>query len=147
MFPLSRRKVLILSGTALSAGIAGCSTVAVLSTETRLGDLRVENYLSEPHTIRILILEDGEPVYWNAVELEAVSDGRTYVEYLEGYPTREGSFVLYAWMDAQPKSEWQRLDLGEYDNSCLNLSIAITPFQGGAIRFYELDTDCPPDES
>ena len=127
MSPLSRRTVLTLGGTALCTGLAGCATLGEASpADTRLHELTVANHESEPHTVHVLLLEDGEPVYMASREVEGRTDpDRVPGGEFEGYPTEAGSYVLYAWRDDQPRPEWRRFDFSEYDVDCVEIAIHV----------------------
>lgn len=97
------------------------------------------------HEISVLLLEDGEPLYWDSRSISAFpeDDGRAGSYDFEGFPTNHGTYTLYAWRNHQPRSEWETLDIGEISEECIEIIIIVEGGGGGTsgeldIRF----TDC-----
>lgn len=114
MVHVTRRKALQLSGSAILAGLAGCSTLDSGSApDTTLGEIEVTNLNFRPHTVSVLIIDDDEPVY--SAEMDAgaaepeVDDSSDVTTAgggsFEGFPTEVEESVLYAWCDRQPIPE------------------------------------------
>jgi hypothetical protein len=78
----------------------------------------------------VLLLVDGEPVYWASKEATPTEDGTLGGAVFEGYPTEPGDYVLHAHIDSQPRSEWECFDFAEYDVSCLGILIVIGDLNG-----------------
>lgn len=132
MSRLSRRGLLRIAGGAGLAGLAGCTVLSDESSKTpRFGYLSVGNYDLRSYTVHVVVLESSEPVYWRTREATAGSEAPTSGEVspggveLEGYPTDPGNYELHVRLDGDPRSAWRTLDFGEYDVSCIGVSIRI----------------------
>ncbi|MEZ3163068.1 hypothetical protein ABNG03_01195 [Halorubrum sp. RMP-47] len=134
MARLTRRKALQTGGSAIVAGLAGCSTLdRGASPALRLGEIEVENLDFRPHTVSVAILDDEEPLYWTEMDVSAAepeADDSSSVAAagsgsFEGFPTQVEGCLLYAWRDDQPTSEWEAFDFGEVHASCLGLNVHI----------------------
>lgn len=79
---------------------------------------------TSPHAVEVLLEDGGDPVYRVATRCPA-RDGQLGGHVFEGYPTEPGAYVLHVGVDDRPRSEWERLDLGEYDASCLGVIVDI----------------------
>ncbi|WP_435345051.1 hypothetical protein [Haloarchaeobius sp. HRN-SO-5] len=128
---ISRRKALQLGGTSITVGLTGCTSILPTSQDDpRLVELGAGNHDPEAHVVYVLLVTDGEPVYWNRMALaphdsDGDSDGDSDWGEFDGYPTEPGSFLLYVWRDGQARSDWQRIDFREHDASCLGITIQI----------------------
>lgn len=131
---VTRRKALQFSGSAILAGLAGCSTVDSGSApNTTLGEIEVTNLDFRRHRVSVLIIDDDEPVYsaeMDAGAAEPEGDDSSDVAsagggLFEGFPTEVEESVLYAWRDGQPIPKWKTFDFRERDASCLGLDIQI----------------------
>jgi hypothetical protein len=128
---LTRRTALRSGGAILAGGLTGCTEFDQESSRTpRLGELVVVNYDSRSHMVHVLLLVDGDPVYWASKEATPREDGMLGGAVFEGYPTEPGNYVLHVRIDNQRRSEWARFDFGEYDVSCLGIQIAIGDLNG-----------------
>lgn len=141
MFSLNRREILQLGGVSLGVGTAGCTSVGINSSgPPRLVKLTIGNHDPEPYTVYVMLLKDGEPVFWNVMDADAANPdtNRPGGGRLEGYPTEADSYVLYAWRDDQPRSDWQRFDFGDHDAECVGIYIQIGYFDSdtGELRIY-----------
>lgn len=134
MARLTRRKALQTGGSAILAGLAGCSSFNRDASSTlTLGEMGVLNLDFRPHTVSVAILDDKEPVYWaemNASAAEPEEDDSSSVATagggsFEGFPAEVGEYLLYAWRDNQPTSEWEMFDFSEVDTSCVGLDIHV----------------------
>ncbi|WP_416838086.1 hypothetical protein [Haloferax sp. DFSO52] len=123
---LTRRDALRRGGVALTVGLAGCTTASQQSSQTpQLGELDVLNYDPVPHTIHVVLLDAGEPVYWASADVSPAKNGELGgVEFVD-LPTEPGEYVLHVRADDQPKSEWETFDFGEYEVECLGIQIKI----------------------
>jgi len=134
MPPLTRCRALQLAGMASVGGLAGCVTSDEESSEpSRLAELTVSNHDPRQYTVHVVVLEDGEPVYWDSKQASPAEDGQLGGATFEGYPTEPGHYVLHARLDDQPESEWKRFDFAEYDTPCLGLNIAIGDATDGRV--------------
>ncbi|RQG95069.1 hypothetical protein [Natrarchaeobius chitinivorans] len=127
MSALTRRRAFQSGAVALAALGGGCTSLGRETPEpTRLNEISVWNYDPEPRTVYVLVLDD-DPVYWSLEVADAYSENDDVLGGAEfdGLPAESGTYVLYAWRDDQPRSEWERLDLGEYGHTCTNLVIRI----------------------
>lgn len=146
-----------MSGSAIIAGLSGCTAFARGGTESTLGHITVSNLDFRSHTVSVLILDGEEPVYSAEVDASAakpeeddssevaISGGGSF----EGVPTEVGDHVLYAWRDRQPTSEWKQFDFSEVDASCLGLDIEIGSVaesrRGEVSIWYTTDTNACED--
>lgn len=150
MSPLSRRQLLGVGGAALGTGLAGCSSLGSDgesgTVPTRLSELQVGNRDPHPYTVYVLLVEDGDPRYWNVMDVEAHEDDGSPLPggEFEGYPTDAGEYALYAWRDDQPRSEWRRYDFREHDAECVNATILVgwEDDRTGRVRLLT-STGCP----
>lgn len=135
----TRRRALQLCSVALAGGAAGCAaSIRDSSVDPTLGELDASNYDFSSYTVSVLVLDGDEPVYSEEKEIESAepeesdpSDvARTGWATFEGFPTDVGDYVLYAWRDDQPPSEWAEFDFREWDTPCLGLSIQIGDLTG-----------------
>ncbi|WP_157526133.1 hypothetical protein [Halorientalis sp. IM1011] len=134
MVHVTRRQALQLSGCAVVAGLAGCGVLNRDSTPSpTLGEIGVTNLDFRPHTVSVLILDEGEPVYSAEMDVAAAKpevDDSTDVATagsgsFEGFPTKVEGSVLYAWRDRQPVSKWEKFDFQDKTTSCLGLNVHI----------------------
>jgi hypothetical protein len=134
MVRLTRRKALQTGGSAIAAGLAGCSALdRGASPDLTLGEIEVENLDFRPHAVSVAILDDEEPVYWAEMDVSAAepeADDSSGVAAagggsFEGFPSQVGGCRLYAWRDEQPTSEWEVFDFNSVDASCLGLNIHV----------------------
>lgn len=116
-------------GAALGVGLAGCSVLSQesTSTDTRLGELSVNNLDSKPHTVHVLMLADDEPVYWTSVQAEPFDPETEQAggDTVDGYPTDPGGYVLHAWYDSQSTDVWKRFNFSTHDAPCAILTINV----------------------
>lgn len=125
---LRRRQFLQISGVTVTASLAGCGAVGRTEPPQRwVEELGVSNLHSETHTVSVLLLRDGEPVYWRSMETEPYNEEeqRAGGGRFEGYPTEPGPYVLYVRLDSQPRSMWKRFTLADHDHECLELEIHV----------------------
>lgn len=123
---LTRRALLRLGGVTLAGGLAGCNALDQQSSKTpQLGDLTVTNHDPQPHTVHVLLLDNGEPVYWASKEATPATDGALGGARFEEFPTKPGNYVLHVRINSQRESKWERLDFSKYDVSCIGIMIAI----------------------
>lgn len=126
MSPLTRRTLLRLGGVTFAGGLAGCNAFGQQSSKTpRLGELAVTNYDPRPHTVHVLLLDDGEPVYWASTQVSPAEDGALGGARFEEFPTEPRNYVLHVRADSQPQAKWESFDFSEYEVSCLGIKIAI----------------------
>ncbi|WP_115864758.1 hypothetical protein [Halorussus litoreus] len=157
MSALTRRRALQLCSVALAGGTAGCATSSRNSSvDPTLSELDANNYDFRSYTVSVLVLDGDEPVYSAEKEIgpaepeesDSSEVARTGGARFEGFPTDVGDYVLYAWRDDQPTSEWAAFDFREWDTPCLGLNIQIgdvTGSQTGEVSiWYTKDPDrCP----
>lgn len=104
----------------------------------------VTNYDRRPHTVHVLILDDGNPVYWASKRVPAGDETSPGSVRFEGYPTEPGDSVLHVRTDSQPKSGRERLDFGERTASCIGLDIGIGDVNGtspGDVTIWETNNE------
>ncbi|MFC7202427.1 hypothetical protein ACFQJC_02795 [Haloferax namakaokahaiae] len=123
MDSLTRRRLLHLGSVALMGGVAGCSSAAEPPHPT-LGELDVVNFDSTSYTVHVLLFRAGDVVYWASEPVEPATDHTLGGARFDGYPT-ESIDELVVRRDDQPKPEWERFDLTEYETDCLGFSIHI----------------------
>jgi hypothetical protein len=118
----SRRSTLALAGISL-ASLAGCSSFA--RGGIRIGYLAVENEHPEPRDVQVLLLADGEPVFWQTVHADGVDEEANAVggEILAGYPDEAGSYDIYAKLVGQ--DDWKSTDLTELDAGCCQVIVKV----------------------
>lgn len=155
MTDCSRRRLLAL-GTAVTVGaVAGCTgtdenTVGTPGVDGPvLETLSLENLNNHSHTLDIVIQWDDEIEYWEAHELDAISDGgASSLVLAEGWPTEPGEFQLTVRLDSDTRVRFSSTELP--DRECQNLVILIsregtlsilTDVSGGACSDDEPDTD------
>lgn len=146
---ITRRNTLQFSGAFLALGVAGCTEISPDSSEaSRLAGLHVGNYDRESYIVHVLLVEDGEPAYWDKMEIEPVDEHRLGGGNFDGYPTDPGNYVLYVWRDDQSRSEWTQVDFDNHDRSCLDLTILIgmRGTSAGEITITST-TRCPDEQS
>ncbi len=126
-------------------GLAGCTSILrTFQDDPRLVELGAFNFDPEEHVVYVLLIKEGEPVYWERLALgpydsDADSDGGAF----DGYPTESGPYVLYVWRDDQARTDWQRLDFREYDTSCLGVTVMIgDPFADRGEIHVHHHSDC-----
>lgn len=126
MYSLTRRTLLRLGGVALAGVLAGCNTLEQqFSTPPQLGKLSVINYDPRPHTVHVLLLDDGEPVYWDSKEVNPAEDGEHGGTHFTKLPTAPSNYVLQVRADSHPDSKWEHFDFSEYDASCISIKISV----------------------
>jgi len=103
MARLTRRKALQTGGSAILAGLAGCSSFNRDASSTlTLGEMGVLNLDFRPHTVSVAILDDNEPVYWSEMKASAAEpegDDSSSVATagggsFEGFPAEVGEYLL-----------------------------------------------------
>jgi len=130
----TRRRALRLCSVALAGGAAGCaSSIRDSPVDPTLGELDASNYDFRSYALSVLVLDGDEPVYSEKKEIGAaepeasdsseiaVLGGATF----EGFPTDVQDYVLYAWRDDQPSSEWAEFDFHELDAPCVGLDVHV----------------------
>ena len=131
MTSVSRRRFLRTGAAALGVGAAGCVSFGDDDESgpagTRLNSLQVGNHDRRHRTVYVLLLEGGEPTYWEAMEADPYDAGENRLGggEFQNYPTEAGEYVLYAWRDDQPRPEWRRFDLREHDADCVNVFVMV----------------------
>lgn len=122
----TRRELLQFTAPGLLPPASGC-TFENDSTEVRIAEISIGNRGPTPYSIHVLLLEDGEPVYWRSKEVEEFSDedDRFGGGELTGVPSDSGTYVLYAWRGDRPRSEREERDLGTNDSSCAAVLILV----------------------
>ena len=90
-------------------------------------EISVLNRDPATYTVSMLLVEDGEPVYWDSVDVDAYSADSDTVgsAEFENYPTEPGAYTLYVWRDDQPRSAWAEYDLREYDLPCVKFLVIL----------------------
>ncbi|WP_460917901.1 hypothetical protein [Salinarchaeum chitinilyticum] len=128
---LTRRNVLQAASTSAVVGLAGCSLLADSSSQPpELGSIEVLNDDDSPHTVQVLLLEDGTPVFWRSVRLAGASaDASSFAEF-EQQPTGPEPYVIYARLGEASPSAWRRLDVGQYSTACIGISIQVDDRDG-----------------
>lgn len=118
---LSRRSVTIFTGCCL-VPFSGCSSFD--SDNIQIGYLAVENEHSDSQEVQVLLVEDGEPVYWRTVSADGFDEEANTVggKIMDGYPERPGEYVVYATRDGD---EPKKADLTELDSDCCQVIIKI----------------------
>ncbi|MFP8957569.1 hypothetical protein ACLI4Y_12635 [Natrialbaceae archaeon A-CW3] len=150
----SRRRALQCGSVVLAGTLAGCLDRFRSDPETvpRLSQLSVANMDSSPATVSALVLEDGDPVFHDRLEADALEGNRAGGGEFDGYPTEPGQYEIYAWYDDQSRSEWGHIDLGDlverYSGSnetpCYRVRVRIESASGNDRRlsiWYGVD-DC-----
>lgn len=131
MTSVKRRAALKSCGAVLLAGLTGCSQLKspLSSKALKLEAVTVENQDAAPHTARVLILKDDEPMYSNSVTVDGLDQRFDTVG--EGnftdVPPNPGPAVLYAWVDDQRTTAWKRFDFTDSNNDCVGLHLKIQP--------------------
>ncbi|MDZ5812229.1 hypothetical protein U4E84_12840 [Halorubrum sp. AD140] len=121
---MRRRTVLATTGLALVGTTSGCQSGAETSPppeDVRVTDMRYRNADRRPYRLHVLLLEDGEPVYWTAEDVppaETQGDGELLVREraFEEYPTDPARYELHARLSGDPRSEWVSTDFREVDS-------------------------------
>lgn len=111
---MDRRAFLAATGSALVGVLGGCQADTRASPppdEVRVIDLRYQNWDRRPCRLHVLLLEDGDPVYWttkDVVPAERQDDGSLLVQArpFEGYPTEPAPCVLHTRLEQAPPSDW-----------------------------------------
>lgn len=147
MKPINRRDVLRAGGLTASGMLAGCSSiVSGSSSEIRIGGISVINYHSKPHWAHVLVVEDGEPVFWRSKRLASEYSGKDTGGLLDGVPEEPGEYVFYIRLDE--REQRKRWDLREEEPDCLSLTANIgTPVkkkEGRAEIELFKSLDCTP---
>ena len=128
----TRRDMLRLAGGASLFGLAGCGAIGNESSTTpQFGSLWVQNFDHRPHTVHVMIREGGDVVYWRTKEATAASESQESGGVVfEEYPTEPGEYELFVRLDDGRRSEWRTFDFGEFDASCIGLTIQIGSYGG-----------------
>ena len=148
MSPCTRRRILQLNSVVLGGSLAGCTRSrdepSSSTTEIRLNVLQAVNRDQQPYTIHVLLVENGEPVYWKSAEVSPYNpaENRLGGGQFEAYPTDPGEYVLYAWRDDQPRDEWRQSDLRDHDAPCANIVIMIGDADTGTVKILR-SFGCP----
>lgn len=133
MGSVTRRRAVRVLGACLVGGSAGCTAFGRDAREfPELYRLRASNSDTRPHTVHVVLLEDGEPVYWDSGDLQPREDGVVDSVTFEGYPTDAAPYVLHARIDEQPRSEWRTVEFATFDQPCLSLDLEIGDEEPGA---------------
>jgi len=125
---LTRRRLLVSVVPAVGGGVAGCTGLgAVQRSAPTIEHLEAQSENPEPHTVSVLLLADGEPLFAETVDLPPYNPetNRIRTQIFEGYPTDEPVETLYAWRDDQPRDDWQEADLTRTDNECEDIIVRI----------------------
>lgn len=130
---MNRRVFLIAAGTALSAAVSGCQDDSEFTShpeDIRLTRLDYLNFDPKSYNLHVLLLRDGEPVYWRSRETQSADtrDDGTF----SGYPTEPAPYELYARLGEDSRSEWQMTDFrtdmrvaGDPDYVCYHVRLTI----------------------
>jgi len=154
---MERRAVLATAGPALLGVISGCQSNTGASPppeDVRLIDLRYRNRDQQSYRLNVLLVEDGEPVYWtvkDVVPAETQDDGSLLIQArtFEGYPIEPAPYVLYARLEASPPSDWHTTDFeglgsvsGDPEYLCVETEIEIVDSQLNLENDFEVpDSD------
>lgn len=121
-----RRQFLQLGGTALAAGLAGCSMLdREPADETRITELMVVNHNERRHTVHALLQDDDEVVYWSSIQATPAKKdaNRAGGGKFTGYPTSTGADELYVKADNQPNGTWTTARIDDSDVPCVHFVI------------------------
>lgn len=144
---VTRRTALRGSAALLAAVGAGCaSRLRDASEPTSVKEISVWNGDPEPHAVHALLLEGGDPVCWESVDVDPYSpDGDVFggAEF-EEFPSEPGAYRLYVWRDDQPRSAWEELDLREYELPCTKVVVMIGERRRGEVTLHR-SAGCPND--
>lgn len=155
---MERRTFLATAGPALGGVLSGCQSDSEFGPppeDVRLSNLRYRNTDRRSDRLHVILLEDGEPVYWTAKEVAPAvvqDDGSLLVQArtFEGYPTEPAPYVLYARLEDAPRSEWRttRFDgsgsvSGDPDYLCSDVTIVIRD----ARLDLRVDLELPDDDT
>lgn len=120
-------RALLAAGLLLVAALAGCSAVLDDDTESasppELNGVSLVNEHAEPHSLDVVVTENGSVVYWTRVELEAAtveSDGTRAATTERLEPPALGDRGEYAVaFRLDDAASGRRLDASEYlSESC-----------------------------
>lgn len=121
---LPRRRFVAIAGGGV-ASLSGCAARG--SDEIRIGYLAVESEHAEPQHVQVLLLVDGEPVYWRTVHADGFDEEANAVggEILADYPDEPDAYVCYAKRNGG--DGWKSADLTELDAGCCQVIVKVRP--------------------
>ena len=125
MSRLTRRKTLQLGGAVLATGLAGCSAFEEESQTAVLGKLEAVNNDGRSHTLHVLLLDDGNPVYWDSKEVLPADESGLGFARFEGYPTEPDGYALHVRIETQPKSGWEQFDFDQPNTTCYGFLLSV----------------------
>ena len=128
MVLLSRRRLLQSAAPVVGGGVAGCTDLhAGRASPPTVELLEAQNENPASHSVSVLLLTDGEPLFGETVRLEPYDPETNQLRTARfgGYPTDEPVETIYAWRDDQPRDDWQKADLTESGHDCEELYIRI----------------------
>lgn len=121
---MNRRRILATAGSAITASIAGCSSVLDSDDAIELAGVSAVNYGEESRTLSVDVLDDGSVVHSAELRLEGGGD----IEPIGiecGWP-ESGEFVLKGAV-AENNTEAER-SLTEGDGDCFFATFEIDKF-------------------
>ena len=105
---MSRRRYLLLL-TSVATSLAGCQSIRRSDDETPVGPellaIGVGNWHSKPHTVRVRVRRNGDPVFQREVTLDSYSEQSDADEttFRDALPDEPGRYEITARRDGRPE--------------------------------------------
>jgi hypothetical protein len=145
----TRRRALQAGGLVLGSALAGCS-LGGGSTTPRLAQIRVTNAHDAEHVVQALVLDDGDPIYWESTLLPPGERQDMSGHSFRDLPSEPGEYEVYVRTDDDSMDDAAHVDLGEYDRPCFGLDGTIfeseEPGEGWLDMYQRTDPDFCEDE-
>jgi hypothetical protein len=108
---MKRRKYLRSAVALFIPLVSGCTSSLPFSTsgKAKLGDVKVINYHSKPHTLHILVKENSKIAHWSSHRLKPLDGEGTVVSLENTWGDNGRQDTLYARRDN--KNSWKKTDL------------------------------------
>lgn len=114
---------------------AGCSVFgSEESSAVSVTEIEFRNRLDREVDVSVLLLDDGEAVYWKTVSVGAPPEP---FAALDDLPGESGDYVLYAHVPETDVDQSVRVDLTEAveDWSCLTIYLEVTSTQSDGEQY------------
>lgn len=143
------RRALLAGGASLSiAGLAGCSAIASVRSESapELGRITVENADTVDHVLHVLLQRSGDPVHWSSHRLEAIQPPEDEDDHGEidgavlddsAWAGETGQWTAYARVD--DRSTWDRKAVPTDEADCYSLRLKIERDESVTIFLADCD--------
>lgn len=132
MVQSSRRDLLRITSVTVAGSLAGCTGDGGFLSQSQedpleLAGVEIQNTGPEPHTVHVMFIRDGKPIYWRSKRVPGATDESAGFTTLEGFPTEPEDAVFFARADGQQFVEKNRRNISDFDASCLVLRVQLEP--------------------